>query len=212
MATWGGISENGTGESTDILERPQAVAMLFENTTAQGQWVMASNMTANYYRFNRIVNNVTMAMPHAGVSYAAGNPINNIMQPDVLDGVGGYLIKASAPSPAVNVLCVNMNTTELAPLVYTQWRHAITSNSSDCDEPGYIPGQSMPISNWTGYVPAPGSDGTWLNSTVVDDIFQWGETYTRYPPVFPMVRIHSRNSCPSAYFVLVSNGLQHHLE
>lgn len=62
--------------------------------------------------------------PHAGVFTAARDPTKNIMQPNELDGVGGYSIRASDASPSVNVLCVNMAKDELALLVYTEWPHA----------------------------------------------------------------------------------------
>jgi hypothetical protein len=187
MQLWAAISQNGTGESTNILERPQAVAMLYDNTTVEGSWVMAnsSDMEANFAKFSRIINNVTMSMPHAGVYAAARDPRNNIMQPDELDGVGGYSVRASVVSPAVNVLCVNMAEDELAPLVYTEWPNANLTNSTQ------IPGQKIPTDadNWTNDIPTAGSNGTWLNSTVVDEVFRWGEKYARRPPVFEMVGI-----------------------
>jgi len=187
MQAWAAINENGTGESTNITGRPQAAAILYDNTTVQGSWVMAnySDTAANYDRFARIVNNVTMSMPHAGVLAAATDPVNNIMQPSELDGVGGYSIRASVVSPAVNVLCVNMAKDELAPLVYTEWPYANLTNSTQ------IPGQRIPADpiGWVNSVPSPSSNETWLNSTVVDDIFFWGEKYGRRPPVFEMVSI-----------------------
>src|SRR5277367_2579951 len=36
MQIWAAINQNGTGESTSMTERPQAVAMLYDNTTVQG--------------------------------------------------------------------------------------------------------------------------------------------------------------------------------
>lgn len=84
-----------------------------------------------------------------GVYKAATNrTLNGILQPSDLDGVGSYNISASVVSPAVNVLCVNMDSDELRPLIHN------------------------------------GSDSTG-NSTVVDDIFHWGEKYDRNRPSFP---------------------------
>jgi hypothetical protein len=157
--------------------------MLFDNTTVTGSWVQlnASNLTAAYDKYSRIINNVTMSMPHAGVFSAAHDAKNGILQPEDLAGVGEYSVRASVVSPTVNVLCVNMNSTELSPLIYTEWPHAKT-NTSD------IPDQKIP---WSGYQNdiqlEPGQ--SWLNKTVVDDIFEWGATYARQPPVFPMVGI-----------------------
>jgi hypothetical protein len=187
MQIWASISENGTGESTYILNRPQAVAMLYDNTTVQGSWVKAdsSDVPANFAKFSRIVNNVTMSMPHAGVYAAARDPMNSIMQPIELDGVGGYSIRASVVSPAVNVLCVNMAPGELEPLVYTYWPNAKFTNNTQSQ------GQRIPLDavGWINDIPTAGSNETWLNSTVVDEIFGWGEKYMRRPPVFEMASI-----------------------
>jgi hypothetical protein len=207
MQIWAAINQNGTGESTSMTERPQAVAMLYDNTTVQGSWIMlnSSNVTANYDRFSRVINNVTMAMPHAGVYAAARDPKNNIMQPSELDGVGGYSVSASVVSPAVNVLCVNMAKDELAPLVYTEWPNANLTNSTQ------IPGQLIPadLTGWVNDIPLLSSNGTWLNSTAVDDIFFWGEMYERRPPVFEMVSMPWDDTRTKAYFGLVPNRLQH---
>lgn len=156
--------------------------MLFDNTTVTGSWIQTntSDLTAAYDKYSRIVNNITMSMPHAGIFSAAHDAKNGILQPEDLAGVGEYSIRASVVSPAINVLCVNMNSTELAPLVYTEWPNAITTNSD-------IPNQKIP---WSGYEDEiqlqPGQ--TYLNKTEVDDLFEWGATYGRQPPVFPMVR------------------------
>jgi len=118
----------------------------------------------------------------AGVYKAATNDKNNILQPSDLDGLGSYNISASVISPAVNVLCVNMNREELAPLVYTAWPNA--NNTDNVNEPNQETGNE----EWTRDVPAP-SENEWLNSTVVDDIFRWGPSYKRVPPVFQLYPI-----------------------
>jgi hypothetical protein len=152
--------------------------MLFDNTTVQGSWIQTntSNMTLQYEQYSRVINNVTMAMPHAGIFAAARDSKNGIMQPTDLAGLGEYEIKASVVSPSVNVLCVNMAEDELAPLVYTKWPNA---KLNDTD----IPGVQKPWTGWLGDVPDAASDG-YLNKTVVDHIFEWGEKYQRKPPIF----------------------------
>ena len=116
---------------------------------------------------------------------AATDPINGILQPSDLSGVGEYRLAASAVSPAVNVLCVGMTEEELAPLVYVKWPNAnITKAENQTYETGW--------EHWEREVPHP--DGNWttepvLNSTVVDTIFRWGKEYHRRPPVFQRVRI-----------------------
>jgi hypothetical protein len=155
--------------------------MLYDNTTVTGSWIMLgdSNITAAYQQHKRVINNVSLAMPHAGVFAAARNSKNDILQPEELLGLGEYQVRASVVSPVVNVLCVNMNEDELAPLIYNKWPHAVTT-------PSLVPNQTFA---WHGYEgenkPVPGQQ--YLNSTVVDDLFQWGEKYKRQPPVFPMV-------------------------
>lgn len=114
-----------------------------------------------------------------GVYKAATNDENKILQPSDLDGLASYNVSASVISPAVNVLCVNMNREELAPLVYTRWPNAtITENKFD-------PKQDTGSEGWEDDVPGVSED-EWLNSTVVDDIFRWGPKYLRRPPVFQL--------------------------
>ena len=123
-------------------------------------------------------------MPHPGVYAAARLPINEIMQPDELSGVGEYSIRAGVVSPAINVMCVNMNTDELAPLIYTTWPNSDT-------KPTGVGKQSTGGVDWKANVPSMfTADGKpeFLNRTVVDDIFHWGPAYKRRPPVFSLVR------------------------
>ena len=156
--------------------------MLHDNTTVVGSWVATntSNMTASFEKYKRIVNNVTLSMPHAGIFDAARASQNGVLQPEELAGVGEYSIEAAVVSPSLNVLCANLNKTELAPLIYTEFPNAITTNTSG------IPDQLQAYDGFAKDVQViPGKD--YLNSTVVDDIFEWGSTYARQPPVFPMV-------------------------
>ncbi|KAL3423277.1 hypothetical protein PVAG01_05024 [Phlyctema vagabunda] len=183
MTTWATIRASGEGESTDIAKRPPPVGMLYDNTTVTGSWVEtnSSNVTLNYEKYNRMVNNVTVSMPHAGIFSAARARENSILQPAELAGVGEYSLEASVVSPTINVLCVNMSPLELSPLIYVDWPNATTNETLG-------PGQRVA---WPGYQNEvqvrPGE--TYLNSTVVDDIFQWGEKYERQPPIFPMLPI-----------------------
>lgn len=62
--------------------RPGAVGLLYDNTTVSGSWINQENMTETSLKFNgRIINNISLAMPHAGIFAAARDPINSIMQP-----------------------------------------------------------------------------------------------------------------------------------
>ncbi|KAH8805016.1 hypothetical protein F5884DRAFT_439238 [Xylogone sp. PMI_703] len=182
MRIWAEINRSGEGVSSNLSERPQATAMISDNTTVAGSWVSTdtSNMTLAFKQQNRVINNVTMSMPHAGVFEAAHDEKNGILQPAELAGVGEYMLRASVVSPTVNVLCINMDQDELAPLIYTTWPHAKTID-------GPIPGQKVAWSGWKDDVQV--SDEGSLNSTVVDDLFEWGPKYQRQPPVFPMYPI-----------------------
>ena len=185
MQVWTAINDNGTEALDKLEDRPGGTTLLFDNTTLTGDWIEtgAGDVAANFERYSRIVNNVTLAMPHPGVYGAAMDKINGILQPSDLDGVGEYTIKAGVVSPSVNVMCVNMNKDELAPLVYTEWPGAETEQTG-------VGNQTIGHDTWMNEVPKPeDKDGerNYLNRTAVDDIFRWGPEYGRWPPVFQLV-------------------------
>lgn len=185
LKVWTGINENGTSEEIDVIDRPAGTALLYDNTTLIGSWIETehSNVTQHFEKTGRIINNVTLAMPHPGVYAAATDPVNGILQPDDLAGVGEYKVRAGVVSPAINVMCVNVNADELAPLIYTEWDHPKVNETGVGDQ----------VTGWDGWeteVPAPtNKDGkpNYLNKTDVDDIFKWGAKYERRPPVFQLV-------------------------
>lgn len=173
LSNWTVSRARGIG-SDQLSQRPIPLGMLYDNTTIEGSWIHMENMTETSQRYSpddyqRIVMNVTMAMPHAGVSGATRDPINNIMQPQDLDGLGEYIVEASVPSPVTNVLCATMRKEELAPMVYTDWPG---SNGTASSLTGWPVGFGIPL--WPSY----------LNSTPVDDLFEFGEKYNRRHPVF----------------------------
>ncbi|KAJ6784472.1 hypothetical protein PWT90_02890 [Aphanocladium album] len=183
MGVWNDISTNGSVLLRQLKNRPVAKASLNGNTSLFGTWIETEHgdPATHFKDTGRIINNVTLAMPHPGVAAAAISPLNGILQPDDLSGVGEYAIKAGVPSPSVNVMCVNLNTSELAPLVYTEWPFANVTSSG-------VGKQKIGWSNWTTEVPLAVKDGKeeFLNKTVVDDIFRWGAKYKRRPPVFQL--------------------------
>ena len=89
--------------------------------------------------------------------------------------MGVYSVRASVPSPVLNVICANLDERELAPIIYTQW-----------PEQRRMPFNASSLALWPSKY-----DFTRLNNysitTVVDDIFQWGPKYGAHahPPVFP---------------------------
>ncbi|KAI2777441.1 hypothetical protein F4815DRAFT_294982 [Daldinia loculata] len=183
MTEWQAIHNNKTSTMDNLASRPVGRHSLFDNTTMVSSWIETDfgNPELNLKSHNTIINNVTLAMPHAGVYLAATDPRNDILQPDDLAGVGEYSIRASVASPVVNVMCVNVAHDELAPLIYTTWPGARTEGTE-------IPGQKTGVEDWFNDVPPP-VDDEWLNRTVVDDIFRWGPKYHRRPPVFQLFPI-----------------------
>ncbi|KAJ5131938.1 hypothetical protein N7448_006096 [Penicillium atrosanguineum] len=168
MTMWTGLVAGDNKTSDQLQSRPKPTASMWDNTTVTGSWIDISNMTELSLRHGRMVNNITMALPHAGVPAAVMDPKNDIRQPQEASGEGKYNVEASVPSPAVNVLCVGMNESELAPLVYSSWPDAHFNAT------GYSVFPPSNIPRWP----------SWLNSTVVDDIFGFGEKYGQRPPIF----------------------------
>lgn len=184
MSMWEGIE---SGE--DLSNRPVGTTLLHDNTTLEASWIEMehSDVAAQFEETGRIVNNVTLAMPHPGLSAAATLEINKILQPADLGGTGEYTIHAGVVSPTVNVMCVEMTRSELEPLVYTAWDDARTVDTG-------VGSQRIGVEDWEDDVPKyedGDGDPNWLNSTDVDDIFRWGESYGRRPPVFRLVSSHS---------------------
>ena len=64
-----------------------------------------------------------------------------------------------------------MSEEELAPLIYTEWPGWKKYNQKNVT--------NFPVNTFTPKAP------DWLNKTVVDDLFGFGEKYNRRPPVFP---------------------------
>ncbi|KAF4120470.1 hypothetical protein GMORB2_2908, partial [Geosmithia morbida] len=187
MTTWTDMDRNGTTSRDSLgtlLDRPAGTALLYDNVTMLGTWIETehSNVALAYLEHKRVINNVTMAMPHPGVYKAVRAEINNIMQPDDLAGVGSYSVRAGVVSPTINALCVNMDAEELAPLIYTTW-------PDSTNEATGVGNQVVGHSAWQDEVPqAYDADGKadYLNETVLDSIFEWGERYGRRPPVFQL--------------------------
>lgn len=80
LSDWQERVQNGNG-TTVLADRPQAFALLSENTTVTGKWIETRNEMTLLH--GRVVNNITMAMPHAAVTSAARDGLNEIMQPEV---------------------------------------------------------------------------------------------------------------------------------
>ncbi|KAF7719360.1 Uncharacterized protein PECH_004854 [Penicillium ucsense] len=168
ISSWANLQQRGGSASTRQTDRPKPTGSMWDNTTLSGSWIEVQDMAMQSKTFGRMINNITMAMPHGGIPIAAMDADNKISQPQDASGEGKYVLKASVPSPAVNVLCVGMNETELAPLVYNQW----PNSNFDASTWSFSPPDDIPV-----------SPSLW-NKTVVDDIFGFGEKYNQQPPIF----------------------------
>jgi hypothetical protein len=166
LANWNTASVLGNG-TTDQKLRPKGYAIMHENTTVVPTWINIINTKEVSEKYGRVINNVSLAMPHAAVFDAARSYRNDILQPEELDNMGIYSLKASVPSPVMHVLCANMEREELRPIIYETWNERETVN----------------ISSWMKQM----NNATTTNSTKVDDLFGWtkqAENMIDYPPVF----------------------------
>lgn len=174
LANWTTIAQSGPANTSymSLDVRPPPVGILYDNTTIRGSWVQQSysNITADSIKAKRMINNVTMAMPHANVLTASMDARNNILQPQDLAGLGEYYVTASVPSPAVNVLCAGVTAEEISPLIYTTW-------------PGT--NGTFNVSSWALNPPSDLPGPGWNNHTVVSDIFGFSGTGPETPPIFP---------------------------
>lgn len=113
----------------------------------------------------RIITNVSMAIPHAAVSSAAMDFINNILQTDGLDGPGVHRIRASVYSPAMHILCATLSKND--------WRPVVESLRNQ-------PGEDIATPS------TPKISNPYPLGTPLDDVYRWGGKYGEYnwPPIF----------------------------
>lgn len=64
LSTWRDIGSS----SLDQAKRPQTQSMLWNNVTMTGTWIETqySNVSQNFETYSRIIDNVSLAMPHPG--------------------------------------------------------------------------------------------------------------------------------------------------
>jgi hypothetical protein len=87
---WTPISRDGNG-SANPLYRPSPVTQFYENNTrVVPAWVGFGDIERNSHMYGRVVNNVTLAVPHIGIATAARDPVNGILQPEVLHSYHCY--------------------------------------------------------------------------------------------------------------------------
>lgn len=84
LSNWDFIIKAKIGSAQQSL-RPPPVGMLYDNTSITGSWVEINDMNNVSNKHDRVVNNVTLAMPLTSVFNAAKHPVNGILQPQELD-------------------------------------------------------------------------------------------------------------------------------
>jgi hypothetical protein len=99
--------------------RPGARTIIMGNTTLSSAWIDdGSPIVAEVD--GRIINNVTLAMPHAGLSilysHAYSTP-GDLRQPGDATGFNEYDLGASVVAPSINVLCATAQESEVEPLL-----------------------------------------------------------------------------------------------
>ncbi|KAJ9607138.1 hypothetical protein H2200_008210 [Cladophialophora chaetospira] len=153
-------------ETASYRDRPKPITIMYDrtNTTLVGQWITPSgeNITHDSMRYGRLVQNLTMAMPHANLLNAVQDRSNGIIQPSDLPGAE-YLVEAAIPAPALNIPCVGLSTEELRPLIKPLLYNATTSIENVEKDP-----------------------------TAIDDVFDWktDNVYRPNPrPIFPKIPI-----------------------
>jgi hypothetical protein len=78
-----------------------------------------------------------------------------------LDNTGSYSVTANVPNIFTNALCVNVNRTELAPIVYETWPNTT------------LPTTSIDILRFWPWNAFGGEGQGYNNATVLDDVFGW---------------------------------------
>jgi hypothetical protein len=166
FSNWEKMVESNNGTTIDQHQRPSWIGLPYADATVVPQWINIINTTEVSEKYQRVITNVSLAMPHIGVSNAVSDQRNVMPRSDTSDSIRAYSLWASVPSPVMKVLCTTLNKTELAPIVYDTWNSEQVNRSSG----DYLQ-----------------RNATTTNSTVVDDLFGWTkkmETRLDYPPVF----------------------------
>jgi hypothetical protein len=83
LTEWAALVETGGANSQNQKARPPGFALHNETVLVNASWIEVIDTAQKSQEFNRTINNVTLAMPHAGVVAAGFDPINRILQPTV---------------------------------------------------------------------------------------------------------------------------------
>jgi hypothetical protein len=104
---------------------------------------------------------------------AARNPTNGLQQADEFDARERYQLRAALPTTYVNVVCVNVNKTDLAGMVYEAHPGTTLNATRDLSESGtYWYMKSM---DWDRFLQF---------NTSLDDIFGWDDDRRKRPAFY----------------------------
>ncbi|KIW01272.1 uncharacterized protein PV09_07311 [Verruconis gallopava] len=129
LSYWANLVQVGEANAIDQKARPPGFALHNETIAVNATWINVIDTAKVSKEFNRTINNVTLAFPHAGVVSAGYDSVNRILQPTDLNGEGIYNIRAAVPSPYINVLCANFEQSEYEDFVY-QTMPGVTLNQT----------------------------------------------------------------------------------
>ena len=65
LTAWAGLVETGGANSVDQKARPPGFALHNETVAVNASWIEVIDTAEVSKKFNRTINNVTLAMPHA---------------------------------------------------------------------------------------------------------------------------------------------------
>lgn len=202
--------------SPNMAERPQVESMLHDNVTIYGTWIETqfSNVSASFETWSRIVNNVSLAMPHPGMFFVRLHTTFLIflslslslcvillgLTPYCVQGVYTAAVNESMnsilqPSDLDGIGSYNVSGSVVSPAANVLCVNMAAEELAPLvytawphanTTPTGVGNQTQAMADdWTTEVPVY-SENEWLNSTVVDEIFRWGKKYQRRPPVFEL--------------------------
>ncbi|KAF2495899.1 hypothetical protein BU16DRAFT_360268 [Lophium mytilinum] len=178
LAAWSDLLGNKTMPTQKSRPTLPAQAMSFaslnENVSIIATWI-----SDTYYdqhlpgRANGLaVSTVMLGMPHPGVPQAAIDPRQKIVQPRDLGQLGSYSVRASVPSPFLQITCAEVTGADISPLIFATWPRSAEEHESFQSDFGNF--EFNPDTDWAQFAIS--------NRTVLGDLFEWG--IDNVPPVF----------------------------
>jgi hypothetical protein len=83
LSFWDQLVQTGAATEIDQKKRPPGFGLHNETISVNASWIEVIDTAEVSKKFNRTINNVTLAMPHSGVVSAGYDSVNSILQPTV---------------------------------------------------------------------------------------------------------------------------------